>query len=133
MSIRPVRVDLWLIYECEKCKAEHWARAQETSFPGGFLCFCGAKNKFEQIERVSITPKYKKQQEKLVGQTENKNIDYEKAVDNAELRFALEKLGYRTNVAKHLAQKYSAEHLSLNTEQLLEKILYDQRTQTIKP
>ena len=57
--IKPSHYDVYPVYTCHKCDAEHQQTLEETVFPAGILCYCGEKLKIATIEKVDVKPHYK--------------------------------------------------------------------------
>ncbi len=77
-TLKPTSNSLSLIYTCPKCEANHWATVEETTFPGGTICYCGEKIKYLTIQKVDIKIQY----EQVAGSSpikEKSNNNYDKA------------------------------------------------------
>ena len=117
-KLMPNNADVTLEYECPKCGMAHFATKEETIFPAGVLCYCGAKLKFKPIYKI------KKVESEIAEATEDE-VSTEVATDVAidEAIAGLVNLGYRKSQAKKAA-KFVAEHNQLATaEEILLAVL----------
>ena len=141
----PNNADVTLEYECPKCGMAHFATKEETIFPAGVLCYCGAKLKFKPIYKIKLNfvcergekviatkpqpqpkPKYKTEKiESEIAEATEDEVSTEVATDVAidEAIAGLVNLGYRKSQAKKAA-KFVAEHNQLATaEEILLAVL----------
>ena len=98
MKTMPCRSDVQLVYVCPACEVEHYAMVEETQFPGGVLCYCGKKIKFETIYDTEVIFKTKEKK--------TKEVEYEEEPDSQILEdviSALCSVGYKNPEAKKKA------------------------------
>lgn len=107
--LRPKGVEIYLIYECPKCRCEWSRRPIEVKKLGGFLCDgCGHFTKFEPLDRATVKIKWKKVKEllkKVVEKEQKPSIStLTKIQEDAIL--ALTSLGF----PKKQSKEFVAEH-----------------------
>lgn len=107
--MKPKGIEVYLVYECPKCNAQHTTSREETIFPGGVLCWCGEKIEFEPISTITAqihysTKKYIKK-EKEVSVSPNRD----------DLIIGLVNLGYN----KAYLQKRVKELGNISEEEIL--------------
>ena len=98
MKMMPSRSDVQLVYICPACDVEHYAIVEETQFPGGVLCYCGKKIKFETIYDTEVIFKTKERK------AERK--EHQEEPDNqilGDVISALCSVGYKKPEAKNKA------------------------------
>ncbi len=114
--LKPKSVDLYLVYGCPNCGAEHTATREETIFPGGVLCGCGEKIRFKPIKTVVVTPNYGEPKKTTVDKpTRNPQTEQ----NHQDVVALLVGLGYN----KLVARRRVAELSHLKDEQILEILL----------
>lgn len=114
--LKPKSVDLYLVYGCPSCGAEHTATREETIFPGGVLCGCGEKIRFKPIKTVVVTPHYEENRKVF---TEKKTKNKQPEQSHQEVVDLLVGLGYNRLVARKKVDVLS----HLKDEEILEIIL----------
>ena len=55
----PVKSDISLIYECPKCKWEHWLTKDEAEVDGFIIVCCGTAYKIKSIQKVGLNIQWK--------------------------------------------------------------------------
>tara|TARA_R110000765_G_scaffold259501_2_gene359682 strand:+ start:910 stop:1278 length:369 start_codon:yes stop_codon:yes gene_type:complete len=118
--MKPSHYDVYPVYTCPKCDAEHQQTLEETVFPAGVLCYCGEKLKLETIEKVDVKPYYKNKG--AIEQENNvKEVKKESAEDHSDIISGLVSLGHKKSEAKTLiGQFYDGTQTS---DELFEEIL----------
>ena len=122
--IKPSHYDVYPVYTCHKCDAEHQQTLEETVFPAGILCYCGEKLKIATIEKVDVKPHYKNKG--VVTPAEDlkevkKEVKKDETVDHSEIISGLINLGHKRSEAKTLIdQFYDGTQTS---DELFEEIL----------
>jgi hypothetical protein len=123
--IKPSHYEVYPIYRCT-CGAEWQQTVEETVFPAGILCHCGAKLKLATIEDLQVKASFKTDRKpdiKPVSEPvseppenyEQKNDIYEEVVP------ALVSMGFKKREAKNLIDKYYVE--GVTPEDLVGEIL----------
>jgi len=58
--LKPIKADVYLVYECPKCKCEWTKTPKEVILLKAMVCEgCGSYIKFAPIEQVNVVPIYK--------------------------------------------------------------------------
>jgi len=96
-KIRPSGFDVTLTYECPECKSEHFSTIDETIFPAGILCYCGARLRLESIYGFDVVCSYDKNHQNKKPREEVANNDNVSLVE--EVADALVGLGYKRREA----------------------------------
>ena len=115
--IKPSHYEVYPIYICT-CGAEWQQTVEETVFPAGILCHCGAKLKLATIEDLQVKASFKTDSEPASQPPENcgqKNDIYEDVIS------ALVSRGFKKREAKNLIDKYYVE--GVTPEDLVGEIL----------
>ncbi len=118
--LKPSHYDVYPIYKCPKCDAEHQQELEETVFPAGILCYCGEKLKLDPIEKVDVKPHYKNKGVVTLAE-DLKEVKKDETVDHSEIISSLMNLGHKRPEAKTLIdQFYDGTQTS---DELFEEIL----------
>lgn len=115
--LKPKSVDLYLVYGCPNCGAEHTATREETIFPGGVLCNCGEKIIFQPIKTITVRPNYEPE-----NKSPAKKIDKVQS-NHDDVVALLVGLGYN----KLVARRRVAELSHLKDEQIIETLLKEKQ------
>ena len=121
MSLTPTYYEVYPVFTCP-CGAEWMQTLEETEYPAGVLCICGAKLKFKTIESVSVDANFKgkaevKTEEQVEEQTSEEN---EKYFD--DIVSSLVNMGYSKKDAEVLFGNFASnDYCSL--EEMFEDIL----------
>ena len=119
-KVKPSGYDITLIYECDKCNAEHSATLEETEFPAGILCFCGAKIKLETVEDVSVKCSFKDVSAKQP--TSNIKVDEKHGMGYNMVEY-LCGLGIPRSEAKSMVKEVISSEPDIEEQELLEKCM----------
>lgn len=111
--LKPKSVDLYLVYGCPNCGAEHTATREETIFPGGVLCGCGEKIRFQPIDTIKVIPNYREKPVKTTVKVEKTENNHEDVVA------LLVGMGYNKSYARDKVEKLK----NLSEKEILEVIL----------
>lgn len=111
--LKPKSVDLYLVYGCPSCGAEHTATREETIFPGGVLCYCGEKIKFQPIDTIKVIPNYREKLAKSAVKIDKTDKKHDDVVA------LLVGMGYNRSYAKSRVEQLK----NLSEKEILEIIL----------
>lgn len=113
--MKPIECDVYFTYQCPGCEAMYQATVEETRFPGGVLCVaCGAKVKFDPIEKVIVKPVYKKSVKPSTPRPSTTKVDN-------RVITALAGLGY----SKTEAKKYATQYAGMTVKEVLKRVTND--------
>ena len=126
---KPSHYDVYPVYVCHKCDAEHQQTLEETIFPAGILCYCGEKLKLETIQEVNVEAIFKNEvsSKKDVVEGVDHSIPLQpsicigRAYIQEGVVSTLVGLGYKSTEAKSLVAEFSVEDET--SEELFEKII----------
>ena len=115
--LKPSHYDVYPVYTCS-CGAEWQQTVEQTEFPAGILCHCGAKLKLDTIESLEVKAGFKTDGRPVSKPEESYEQDddtYEDVVP------ALVSMGFKKKEAKNLIDKYCTE--GVTPEDLVGEIL----------
>ena len=107
--LEPSHYDVYPIYKCRKCDAEHQQELAETVLPAGILCYCGEKLKLEPIEKVDVKPHYKNKGVVTLAEDlkeVKKEVKKDETVDHSEIISSLVNLGHKKSEAQTLIDQF---------------------------
>ncbi len=113
-KIKPTHYDVYPVFTCPQCGCEWQQSIEETVFPAGILCHCGAKLRLDSIEAIEVNATFSS--DKKEQTTSNTDVSvYDDVVHG------LVNMGYKKKEARDLVDKYSKDGVS--SEELIGDIL----------
>jgi len=120
--LQPTHYDVYPVYTCA-CGAEWQQTIDQTEFPAGILCHCGAKLKLDTIESLEVhanfksdgKPKERSMSHQNLPDCDQKDDIYEDVVP------ALVSMGFKKKEARNIIDKHYVE--GITPEDLVGEIL----------
>jgi len=113
-KIKPTHYDVYPVFTCPQCGCEWQQSIEETVFPAGILCHCGAKLRLDSIEAIEVNATFSS--DKKEQTTSNTDVSvYDDVVHG------LVNMGYKKKEARDLVDKYYKDDVS--PEELIGDIL----------
>tara|TARA_Y100000593_G_C4301620_1_gene333665 strand:+ start:716 stop:1081 length:366 start_codon:yes stop_codon:yes gene_type:complete len=111
-KIKPTHYDVYPVFTCPQCGCEWQQSIEETVFPAGILCHCGAKLRLDSIEAIEVN---------AVFSSDKKEPETTGADFSDDVVHGLVNMGYKKKKAKDLVDKYYKDGVS--PEELIGDIL----------